>query len=273
MKHLSPALTVLVLILTVLTFASCKTTASEQAENSEVEATMGQPIIRELADTRWAIQTIDDKSVVVAPDAATLEFLADGQLAGNASCNRMVGSYERGRADGEITLKPSGLTMMMCPEEIMEQEKHLLEMLPKITSYVRDGAFLTLQTEDERTITARLMEDKPSAELVGEAWFIQDINGEDVIEGSPASLTFSADGKVSGDGSCNNMKGTYKMGENGEFSFELGDTTKLLCPEELMKQDKNMLEIFKNVTSYSIDSTNTLTLTTEDGNTLTARRR
>ncbi len=280
MKRLSPALTILVLILAVLTFANCKTTAPEKTDDSAVETTMGgedetmdEQGISELANTAWAIEEIDGNSVVASPDAATLEFLAEGQLAGNASCNRMMGEYEHGEADGEITFKLGGLTMMMCEEELMDQEKRLLEMLPNITSYVKDGTTLTLQTADEKTILARIMDQKPSAELVGGEWFIEAIDGQGVLENSPASFTFAADGKLSGDGSCNNMMGTYEKSDDGKLSLKLGGTTKMMCPEELMKQDKSLMDIFEKVSGYSIDDAGVLTLTTDDGKTVTARRR
>ena len=69
------------------------------------------------------------------------------------------------------------------------------------------------------------------------------------------------------------MMGTYEKSDDGKLSLKLGGTTKMMCPEELMKQDKSLMDIFEKVSGYSIDDAGVLTLTTDDGKTVTARRR
>lgn len=65
-----------------------------------------------------------------------------------------MGSYAQ---DGDgLTFAPTGTTMMACPEALMNQERGLLDLLPRITGWRMDGtAALVLTTADGVTITAR----------------------------------------------------------------------------------------------------------------------
>ena len=85
---------------------------------------------------------------------ASLQFFADGRLAGSATCNRILGSYKTEGA--KLRIAPAGTTMMACPPALMDQERNLLDLLPAIASYRIDktGA-LVLSTADGKTILAR----------------------------------------------------------------------------------------------------------------------
>lgn len=115
-------------------------------------AAMGQDAGQDLLGP-WKVTEVLGASV---PDGAPteLEFLADGALAGNAGCNRLMGSYEAG-ADGAVNLRPGGVTMMACPGDAMAQEDRLLDVLPQITAFALDKAgALELTAPDGRMIRA-----------------------------------------------------------------------------------------------------------------------
>jgi len=84
---------------------------------------------------------------------ASLIFLPGGRLAGNASCNDLIGQYS---ADGmSLTLTPAGVTMMACPEALMAQEQKLLEALGAVERYAIDKyGRLILTTVSGDTIKA-----------------------------------------------------------------------------------------------------------------------
>lgn len=114
---------------------------------------MEQESALQLTGPEWIIEDIAGKGVIdMSP--ASLEFLPDGRLAGNASCNRLIGSYQD--TDGALSIEPTGTTMMACPEALMNQERLLLDMLPTITGYnIDDTGALVLETSGGETITAR----------------------------------------------------------------------------------------------------------------------
>ena len=106
-----------------------------------------------LTGGEWRIEDIDGRGVIDRSPAA-LEFLPDGRLAGNGTCNRLLGTYDAG--DGTLTLSGTGTTMMACPEALMEQERWLLDLLTEVAAFEIDATgALVLSTADGRTITAR----------------------------------------------------------------------------------------------------------------------
>ncbi|MGI9666483.1 MAG: META domain-containing protein [Acidimicrobiia bacterium] len=88
----------------------------------------------------WVLAQLagDDGNLTDAlPDVeATLEF-AEDRVGGSASCNRFTTS-------GELTELPDAmaLTMMMCPEPVMAQERRYLALLHAIESVEIDGGLL-----------------------------------------------------------------------------------------------------------------------------------
>jgi len=102
----------------------------------------------------WRVESIGGATVVEG-SSVTLDFGADGRLAGKASCNRYAGSYA---LNGEnLVLSKMASTMMACvPDALMQQESRFHEILNQVKRFRfgSDGA-LILQAGDGRTITAR----------------------------------------------------------------------------------------------------------------------
>ncbi len=73
--------------------------------------------------------------------AQTVTFTRDGQVNGDAGCNRFLGEYS---VDGSaIDIGPLASTLMYC-EGVMDAERALLKALEKSTAYTVKGAKLTL---------------------------------------------------------------------------------------------------------------------------------
>ncbi|MBE0487287.1 META domain-containing protein, partial [Marinobacter sp.] len=83
----------------------------------------------------------------------TVEFLADNRVAGRASCNRFMGSYQ---LTGEgLYFGDQATTMMACAPALMEQERRFLELMSEVIDgrIGRHGELL-LRTAAGDTITA-----------------------------------------------------------------------------------------------------------------------
>jgi len=106
-----------------------------------------------LVGDEWMIEDIAGGGVIDSSHAS-LKFMPDGRLAGSATCNRLLGSYEK---DGsQLSLERAGTTMMACPEAQMKQERRLLDLLSEVTRYsIDDSGVLILETADGKRITAR----------------------------------------------------------------------------------------------------------------------
>lgn len=101
----------------------------------------------------WLIENIAGRGVIDR-SPASLQFLPDGSLAGNTTCNRLIGSFEAD--EGALTLELTGTTMMACPPAMANQEQNLLDFLAQVISYsVDDTGALILETARGETIIAR----------------------------------------------------------------------------------------------------------------------
>lgn len=114
---------------------------------------MAQEEAPQLMGREWFIEDIAGKGVVDNSPASLL-FMPNGRLAGNASCNRLMASYTQ---DGDgLLIGDAGATMMACPEALMNQERSLLDLLSMVERYsIDDTDALVLTTSDGETITAR----------------------------------------------------------------------------------------------------------------------
>ena len=102
-------------------------------------------------------------------------------------------------------------------------------------------------------------------------WRVEDIAGAGVIDNSPATLRFDANGRLSGNASCNRLIASYTV-EGSKLTISPAGTTMMACPPALMDQERKLVELLGTVTRYSIDQTGTLTLTTTSGKKIVARR-
>ncbi|MBW7930794.1 MAG: serine hydrolase [Gammaproteobacteria bacterium] len=107
-----------------------------------------------LLGREWVVEDIAGGGVI-DNSRTSLHFSADGRLSGSASCNRFIGRYEA--RDGTLHIDGQlGSTMMMCPEALMNQERRLLDLLPRLDRYrIDDTGALVLGTPDGDAVKAR----------------------------------------------------------------------------------------------------------------------
>ena len=102
---------------------------------------------RPLVGTEWQLIQLGGRNVQPEEGRFTIEFLADGTLAGVGSCNRLTGRYEL-KGDRGLKIGPVGMTMMMCPGD-MDTEHALGVALEEADHYDMDGPMLLLLTDGE----------------------------------------------------------------------------------------------------------------------------
>ena len=96
-----------------------------------------------LVGTTWRLEDLPGTAVLDSA-APTLEFPAEGQAAGSASCNRFTGPVTI--AGMAITFGPQAVTRMACPEAVMSQESAYLEALGKAERFRTEGPFLYIES-------------------------------------------------------------------------------------------------------------------------------
>ena len=104
-----------------------------------------------LTGGEWTVQTIDGVPVVEKSEV-TILFMEEMRVAGSASCNRFIGSYQ---LTGEgLSFSQLGTTMMACDEHLSHQEFRFLEVLKAVVRFeISSVGHLVLYTSDEKRIT------------------------------------------------------------------------------------------------------------------------
>jgi heat shock protein HslJ len=92
-----------------------------------------------LVGTTWRLEDLAGAGALDSAPA-TLEFPAEGQVAGNASCNRFSGPVTI--AGDSITCGPQAVTRMACADSVMGQESAYLEALQHAERFRVEGPFL-----------------------------------------------------------------------------------------------------------------------------------
>lgn len=73
------------------------------------------------------------------------------------------------------------------------------------------------------------------------SWHIEAIQGQPTVDYSPAQITFDAEGKISGNNSCNNFFGQYSQQEQ-ELKIIPGGSTMKACVDALMQQEHKVMQ-------------------------------
>lgn len=111
----------------------------------------------------------------------------------------------------------------------------------------------------------------PATLLQGAEWVVEDLRGGGVVDRSRATLTFGADGRVSGNASCNRYSASYSLtGETLKITKPI--STKMACAPALMQQEQRFFDLLAQVRRFAIDAAGALVLHAADGGTIIARR-
>lgn len=90
-----------------------------------------------------------------------------------------------------------------------------------------------------------------SASPIGQ-WLLEDINGSGVLDRVQTDLEISADGRAFGSGGCNRFNGEAKL-SGKKLSFGLLMSTRMACPEAVMKQEARFLNTMEDVRGWKLD--------------------
>ena len=102
----------------------------------------------------------------------------------------------------------------------------------------------------------------------GIVWRAEDVGGGGIIDRSRATLTFGADGRISGSASCNHYSGSYAL-DRGALSFTSAlVATQKACVPSLMDQERRFLAILAAASRIELLPTGALLLSTPEGKSL-----
>lgn len=210
-----------------------------------------------LVGTSWFLSSYgadtNPQTPLEAVEQVTLEFLPNGEVAGNASCNSYFGSYTV-LANGGLQIHNVGATEMACIEEgLMAQEADFLAALTTVQSFTLTDNGLELAYENGRLafLSVPPVTDQP---LAGTEWQLTTIvNGDtaqSLLAGTKVTAKFDDEG-VSGSTGCNNYFGPYTLNGNA-ISFGVLGSTMMACEEGILGQESTFLQTLETIKSFSI---------------------
>jgi uncharacterized lipoprotein YbaY len=203
----------------------------------------------------------DGQPQPVLPGTEITATFAEGQVAGDAGCNRYTAGYQLAQNVADIMrITPAATTLRLCPEPagVMEQEAAYLGALTRTVRFVLAGDRFTLQTADGRLLA--LFMPQPQRALEGTDWSAESYNNGrggvvSLLAGTAITARFEG-GQVAGDAGCNRYTGGYTLGPgDGALSLTPAAATQRLCsePAGVMEQEAAYLTALPTTARYRIE--------------------
>ncbi len=192
---------------------------------------------------------------VLAETTVDIEF-GQGEMGGSAGCNRYFGRYTSA-SDNRLTVGSEiGSTQMACPAPIAEQERQYLGLLSRVSAWQRRDESLLLVDEDGELLL-QYTAAKPIP-LEGTPWQAVGINNGrgGVVSSNITRLATAvfADGKISGNASCNRFSASYEI-QGDRITIGQVATTRKQCPESgVMEQERQYLQALRRARTVTLTS-------------------
>lgn len=87
--------------------------------------------------------------------------------------------------------------------------------------------------------------------LAGTRWRLEDLAGAGVVDNVEATLEFGADGRVTGNGSCNGFGGRATV-TGAAIEFGPLVSTRKACPEAIMNQETNYMSALEKAERFEL---------------------
>lgn len=232
------------------------------AARASVAIEDGQP---GLAGTLWNLVGYGQPGALTRPlteALATLDIDA-GRMTGSTGCNHYAYNYT---ADGQaLKFSEPGpvITLMACPEPLMQQEADFLKVMSAVTGYTLEGGHLTLTGADGVLV----FEVATPLPLEGTAWSLNGIAQNDAVVSTAVDeqITLALkEGRANGFAGCNEYFGAYELQGNG-LTFGALASTRKACEGDPGQREMEFLAALERVAGFRIER-GQLTLLDGDGN-------
>ena len=222
-----------------------------------------------LNGTSWELAQVSrkGKNVVIPKEAKiTINFL-ENEINGFSGINNYSGDY---MVKNNFTLSADVATTLMAgSENLMNIEQNFLDILQSFPKISYNASTLTLSNKKEVWTFKVLTLNK---KLKNTSWKLLNMDGKDVSKlisknENNITLSFNENG-INGNSGINNYFGDCEIVNNNIKVGPLG-STRMAGPENLMKVEREFLELLENSKKVKLSDQKTLVLTTDKGKTLT----
>lgn len=206
-----------------------------------------------LDGSAWVLSSLPGQNLV-SNATATARF-EDGRISGSDGCNRYSMPFTvNGPA---IQIGPRGpSTLMACAEETMAQAETFLAALISTRSLRYGAETIDLLNGDGAVVATLMAQAKALADV---SWNVININNGQaivgVMSGTPVTMVFDDDGRVSGMAGCNQYTAEYRGGGGDALLFSHVAATRMACPDPaVMDQEAAFLRALELVTTLRFES-------------------
>lgn len=226
-----------------------------------------------LSGTSWQIDDLSGHSVL-QDNPPVLTFDEQGGISGTTGCNRFIGAFEL--SDEKITIRPLGLTKMMCGEQEMAQEDRVVVLLQSAERIrTHDDGRIVIETAEGEIVLSPVASPAETAprdvsSIRGTSWIVDDIAGRGVLDRAEPTVIFGQDGHLSGRGGCNNYFGSYTL-ENTRLVVSQIGSTRMLCADAQMNQERSFFATLESARTVRFQNDGRLVIETDQGEILLSK--
>jgi heat shock protein HslJ len=99
-----------------------------------------------ISGNEWVLAWWDFEEKAAAEPEVMLVY-AEGRLSGKSGCNSWFTEPKAGEAPGQVSVGPTGGTMMMCPDDVMAIERRFLSQMEGVNKFGYMATMLALSYE------------------------------------------------------------------------------------------------------------------------------
>ncbi|MDD1665295.1 MAG: META domain-containing protein, partial [Methanomicrobiales archaeon] len=183
-------------------------------------------------------------------------FGTDGTVQGLGGCNQYSATYTTNGSSMDVGDIIS--TKMSCGTQLDTQERAYLGILGAAVLFENTGTQLSIY--DDQTPGSKIVYKPGTAKanpvptaIVG-AWTLAGMEKSGtsmtLASGVTTTATFTADGKISGNGGCNQYSGEYILTGTSAIAVSPLATTRMFCPDPAGSQESSYLAILQNAATW-----------------------
>jgi heat shock protein HslJ len=203
-----------------------------------------------LDNTNWSLTSISASSV--ASDAGVMLDFVAGAAGGFSGCNHFAVTYTA--TPTSLAFGPITVTRIVCDDDRMAVEMSFLTALSTVSGYTAAGDTLTLI--DATGAAVLTFGGSPMPSVQG-SWavtsFFDGSAATTPTAGSDLTVAFLPDGRVRGNGGCNEFGGPYAVSGNEIAIGPLMSTT-TTCGGDIDARELGYLSALEQAAIWAIES-------------------
>ncbi len=124
-------------------------------------------------------------------------------------------------------------------------------------TYINDKSYLVITNDKPTNIDIILTKINNSASETSpliSKWLLEFATGNGVLDRVQTTVEFTKDGKIFGNGGCNNYRGSYGIKDN-KIKINPLISTRKMCTPAVMNQETNFLQILQSAETFNFDGT------------------